>query len=95
MSAIIEYVEFKANVNASDSEVIAALKQTDALLNEISGFEYRVLAKRDDVFVEVVYWKNQDSADAGLKTFSEDERSNLLFSLIDKETVQISYSEIL
>ncbi len=95
MKAIVEYVEFKAVDTATDTAVIAALKQTDVVLDEIDGFIKRILAKREDTFVEVVYWENQASADAGLTSFSQDERSQLLFSLIEKSSVKISYSEII
>ncbi len=91
---IIEYVEFKALDGVTDEQVFAALKETDSLLQDIKGFQSRQIAKSEQIFIEVVYWNNQDEAAAGLKVFSEDARSANLFSLINKDSVTIRYSSI-
>ncbi len=91
MSKIIEYVEFKANKEISQNEVIEALRDTDNVLDEIQGFEKRELATKEDSFIEIVYWTDQASAMEGLEKFKVDTRSQRLFELIDPSSIVIRY----
>lgn len=95
LASVVEYVEFLPVPSASDLQVLDALKQTDALLAEIEGFVHRDLAKRDNYWVEVVFWRDQASADAGLEAFIADARSAPLFKLIDSDSVEIKYSKLI
>lgn len=92
---IVEYVEFESREGVADSEVLSALKQTDAILHQIDGFVHRYLARRDSTWVEVVFWYDRNAADAGLEVFKADDRSAALFSLIEEGSVSIRYSDLL
>ncbi len=92
--SIVEYVEFKPLNGVKDEQMFSALKETDSLLQDIKGFKSRLIAKSDQIFVEVVYWDSQEEASKGLKIFQEDIRYKNLFNLIDKDTVTIRYSSI-
>ncbi len=92
---IVEYVEFETQEGVTDSQVMAALKQTDAILAQVDGFVHRYLARRESTWVEVVFWYDRDAADAGLEVFKSDDRSAVLFSLIKEGSVSIRYSDLL
>ena len=94
-ASVVEYVEFAPLPGVSDSQVLEALRQTDPLLAELEGFEHRYLARHQHAWVEVVFWRDQQAADAGLAYFKTDSRSAELFSLIDPDSVSISYASLL
>ncbi len=93
-ASVIEYVEFAPRTGVSDQQILTALKQTDGILADLDGFEHRYLARHDEAWVEVVFWRDQSAADAGLAYFKTDRRSAALFELIDADSVSIRYANL-
>ena len=92
----IEYVTFETKADVSGVVVERALQQTDPVLNDINGFIQRYIVRKDDgQWVEVVFWRDQASAEEGLQLFLKDPRSQALLELIREDSVDISYSEII
>lgn len=95
VASVVEYVEFSAKPEFSDDEIIAAVNKTESMLDNVEGYVRRYVSKREDKWVEVVFWKDNKSAIAGLEYFKGDERSADLFNLIEEGSVSIRYSDII
>ncbi len=91
---VVEYVEFRTRPGVSDTEVLTALNRTDIILAEIDGFERRYIARHEEVWVEIVFWRDQQVADFGLEVFKVDSRSAELFGLIEEGSVSIRYANL-
>ena len=93
---IVEYVTFKAAEGVDDETLQSAAFNTDAVLNSIDGFIKRDIAKSDDdTWVEVVYWTDSASAEKGLALFLKDPLSKIFLDLIEENSVDIRYANIL
>ncbi|WP_299979274.1 hypothetical protein [uncultured Pseudoteredinibacter sp.] len=93
-ATVFEYVEFRCDSKFSQQQIFDALDATIDILNETEGFVHRDIAKRDDIWVELVYWQDQDSANRGLEKFSSDPRNQTLLAMIDQDSLSIYYSQL-
>ncbi len=94
-AGVVEYVTFKSKSEVSSEELRRELQATDAVLDGIDGFVKRYLAQQESgLWVEVVFWRDQVAAEAGLKVFLGDSRSQALLALIEDDSVNITYSNI-
>ncbi|GAA6154271.1 hypothetical protein [Pseudoteredinibacter isoporae] len=93
-ATVLEYVEFQCLSDIPDHQVLDALDETLAILDETEGFVYRHIAKRNDIWVELVFWNDRDSANTGLEKFNHDARSQKLLAMIDRDSVSIRYSNL-
>lgn len=91
---IVEYVEFRSREGVDDSEVLEALQRTQTVLDTLDGFERRLLARNRDTWVEIVFWRDQHAATAGLAAFKTHPLSAPLFGLIIESSVSIRYSQL-
>lgn len=95
-AGIVEYVTFKAAKGVEDEALKLAAFNTDEVLDNIDGFIKRHIAKSDDgTWVEVVYWKDQVSAEEGLELFLKQPLSKKFLDLIEEGSVEIRYANIL
>lgn len=95
-AGVVEYVTFKAVKGVNDEALQSAAFNTDAVLNSIDGFIKRDIAKSDDdIWVEVVYWRDSISAEKGLESFLKDPLSKAFLDLIEEDSVDIRYASLL
>lgn len=94
-AGVVEYVEFTALAHCSDDEILEALRATQPILDNLEGFIQRHLGKRDEHWVEVVYWRDKAAATAGLEVFKFHPLSEPLFTKIRPESVVIRYAQLL
>lgn len=94
----IEYVTFEAaeGVEVSKMAEVAAGGTINANLTaNYEGFVDRhVSLQEDGVWVEVVYWESEEAGRAALDKFVADPVNQEFLSLVNVETVSITYSAL-
>lgn len=94
-ASVIEYVTFKAKEDIPSEEMLAAAKNTDAVLANIDGFIHRIISwQENNTWIEVVFWETKEHAEKGLHLFLEDDKSKDFLSKIQEGSVKIEYSLI-
>jgi hypothetical protein len=81
----IELVLYAARPGVSDSEMIAAVEETSALLQEFPGYLERELAYSAEakLWVDIVHWADRDSALAAAGSFGSHPAAQRLMATID------------
>lgn len=90
MSNVFENVQFEFNAGVTDEQGLSAVKASMDFAKEQDGFIKRSLTKNNDgLWVDVIEWKNMNSAKAAGGKFMEDKRNAEFGSLINGPTVKM------
>ena len=95
-ATVIEYVTFKAvdGINQKELADVASAVNTN-LFNNYRGFIERTISLQDDgTWVEVVFWENMASAKEGLDKFLLDPLNAQFLSMVNPNSVVLTYSEV-
>jgi len=94
-ATIIEYVTFEVHQDVKKETLIQAISETDTVLASTEGYIHRFLALQEKgTWTEVVFWRDKAAAEAGLQKFINAKEAQHLFSLINKDSITITYSLI-
>ncbi|MES0884411.1 hypothetical protein [Roseibium sp. SCP14] len=91
----IEYVTFKAADGVDEAKLARVAVDVNEALTDYDGFIDRHVALQDDgTWVEVVYWRDLDSAKAALDKFLADPNTKEFLAMVDPDSVKLSFSTI-
>ncbi|MEH6444654.1 MAG: hypothetical protein V7784_12235 [Oceanospirillaceae bacterium] len=96
MSNAIEIVTFNLNATATKEQVLATTPIMQVFLNQQPGFLYRSLScDEQGLWFDIVYWENQQAAQAGGEAFMKSAAGAALMPLIDAASCKMRHMDAL
>ena len=93
MSHVIETVIFKLNPNVTEAEFLAAAQPTFDYLKTVNGYLKRELcATGDGQWIDIVHWRDMDSALKAADDFMNHPVGQALGALIDFSTTTMLHA---
>ncbi|WP_153040769.1 MULTISPECIES: hypothetical protein [unclassified Pseudovibrio] len=94
-ASVLEYVTFTAKAGTDAEKLAQVAASINNNLTNVSGFVDRYVSLQDDgIWVEVVFWKDLQSAKDGLQTFLADDRNKPFLDMVNADSVKITYSDL-
>ena len=92
---VVEQVQFRIKDSVSESEFITLNENLNKWVIEQPGFLYRSLTKSTDgLWIDIVYWKNMESAQNAQSTFSESPECHAVMQAIVEESIIMTHSAV-
>ena len=92
---VVEQVIYKIKEGISESDFIRQNESLNKWVMDQPGFLYRSLTKApDDMWIDIVYWKNMESAQKAAETFSSAPECAQVMQAIVEDSVSISHLDV-
>jgi len=91
----LEMVEFRLNSNVTREAFLAEIGKSETFVSSLDGFIERHTAQNEDgLWIDVVKWRNMQSAKAAASQFENAEEVKNLISMINLETTKMQHFEV-
>ncbi|EPJ44987.1 MAG: hypothetical protein OFPII_30710 [Osedax symbiont Rs1] len=96
MNSSLEMVTFKLAANTSAEQLLDTSAAMESFLQRQEGFLYRSLSHDDnDLWYDIIYWKDQHSAKAGGAAFMKSEVCAAMMPLLDQPSCKVIHMDAL
>ena len=91
----LETVEFRLNDNVTAEAFLTEIRKNEDFVSSLDGFIERHIAQNEDgLWLDVVKWRDMQSAKAAASQFENAEEVRGLMSMINLETAKMLHFEV-